>query len=363
MRFKAGKAELEFFEILGGKKTLGKTAANLNPETRSLLGLERVAEDDLDQIEAAAFGSNAVPPQMSERDADDHYPSEEALESEPGAVSEADLADEEAPRFVQQEAPAEAVELGAISSEDVEPGVDEEALPAPAVSPPGRSTHGKLFATRRSSPLQMLEVLNARYKDEWVDWEPETLWWALKKDFGVVGKIARDKIEALRTALRTYLPWDDWDTFENCTLAWNDLTPIFGAYQPLTPSQAALGVTILRAIEPNTVFGNEVKAYIAAVLDEHGFSYAPEEWFGNAQELLDRKEWLASTKANVADIWGKVGSADPHKIDWREDNPTDNHIAKLFVVQLYLHERAKLSTAIQSGTRQISSTPTSPPVP
>jgi hypothetical protein len=200
-----------------------------------------------------------------------------------------------------------------------------------------------------------------RYQEEWVEWEPETLWWALRRDFGPVGEVSRNKIMALRLAATTDAPWLDWDTFENCSLAWNDIIPLFGAYQPVTPAQAAFGVHVLRAIRGDEQFSWEVRVYIAATLEEHGFVYAPEEFFDGAQEVIDRKLWLHGFKSELASAWEKVREIDPQTIEWDEANPLHVHLVKLAVVHRYLLEREAIREKVPGGNS--SSRAVSPPVP
>jgi hypothetical protein len=141
---------------------------------------------------------------------------------------------------------------------------------------------------------------------------------------------------ALRLAVVTDVPWLDWDTFENSSLAWSGTIPIFGAYQPLTPSQAAFGVQILREIRGDEEFAWEVKAYIAAILEDNGLVYAPEEWYAGAQDVIDRKVWLLSFKSDVAEAWRKIKDIDPTQIEWDEGSPLQVHLLKLAVVKRVL---------------------------
>src|SRR5690606_15858251 len=150
-------------------------------------------------------------------------PSQPVEEAEPDVVA-------------TEPAPAETMDVAGFDPDDPPPA-EEETLPQPEL--PNRTTHGKLFTNKRAHPLQILDVLTARYGTEWTEWEPETLWWALRRDFGPVGELARNKIGALRVAVTTDLPWLDWDVFEDSGLTWNDTIPIIGAFQPMTPAQTA----------------------------------------------------------------------------------------------------------------------------
>jgi len=340
-------AELSFLGTLTGTKpSFEKAAVDLDPQTQQLLGISGAPPDALDQLEQEAGGPPA--PSPVDMAAVDPEPEPE-LTPEPEIVS---------------------VDENAIPpSEDLEPvpetGIEEEdELPQQPEVVPSRSTHGKIFSSRRTHPLRLYDVLNSRYNKKWVTWEPETLWWAIRRDFGPVGDLTRNKIQALRTALVTDLPWGDWDVFEDCGLAWNDITPIFGAFQPMSPMQTAFAVSILQALRPDAPFDHEVSAYIAALLEDNGFVFAPEEWFPGAQALIDRKEWLAGLKVTITETWDKLQQADWSKVDWRSDHPIDIHIAKLLAVKAYLDGRAAARSGIPAEERSaVVSTPTSPPVP
>ena len=337
-RHDANPAEVDFLNALmsdGGTKE----AAELEPETAEALGVPTVSPSILDQLEQEAetnASAKASPPPAQP----------EASEPEP----------EPEPEPIEEE-PAEALDVGDVTAVDEAP--IEELPPEPEL--PSRLTHGKLFTDRRAHPLQIFDVLTMRYKEQWADWEPETLWWALRRDFGPVGELTRNKIQALTLAATTDMPWLDWDVFENCGQAWNDNIPIFGAYQPMTPMQAAFTVQILRGVRPDEEFGHEVQAYLAAVLDEHGWVYAPEEWFDGAQQLLDRKTWMLGFKADVATAWKQIADVPPEDIEWQQDDARGIHLLKLAVVKRYLESREELREQVPGVSR--ASVTGSPPVP
>jgi hypothetical protein len=184
----------------------------------------------------------------------------------------------------------------------------------------------------------------------------------LRKSFGPVGEVTRNKIMALRLAAKKDMTWLDWDVFEDSGLSWNDIVPVIGMFQPMTPMQVAFAVQTLRAIRPDEEFAHEVKAYIAAILDDHGWVWAPKEYFGDVQDILDRdREHLVGLRQEVISAWKKVRKVDPHTIDWNSEDPLSVHIMKLFTVQLYLDSRAELHQ--EAPGQAASSTTTSPPVP
>lgn len=333
MKQKISKAEQNFFAAFMGEE---KVAVELEPETAEALGIPTVSPSTLDALEGSASQS-----------------------PNPAAPDETEAEEASAPtlRNAEESPPQEVAAFDAVDEEPAADEEDESAVP----ELPSRATHGRVFTGKRAHPLDILGVLEARYKDEWDEWEPATLWWALRRDFGQVGQVTRDKIGALRVALTTDLPWQDWDTYENCSLAWSDLVPLVGVFQPLTPSQAAFGVQTLRAIRPDEAFNNEVNAYIAAILDDDGWVFAPQEYFAGAQELLDRKVWLTGLRHEVEQAWARVQNADPSSIEWDHGKPLHIHLIKLFAVKYYVSEREALRG--QTALGRTSASVAQPPVP
>lgn len=318
-----------------GDEPMDKNAVDLEPDVAEQLGIQTVSPSILEQLERSATTPTQEPP------------------------AEAELANDDGAAIAEPPVePMQPEEVGTFERTD-EPPVDEDMAPEPEL--PNRSTHGRLFSDKRAHPLQLLDTLTMRYATDWAGWESDTLWWALRRDFGPVGEIARNKIMALRVAATTDMPWLDWDIFEDSGLAWNDIVPLIGQFQPMTPMQMAFTVHILKEIRSDELFDAEVKAYIAALLEDHGWVYAPEEYFDGAQELMDRRVWLVGFKQDVATAWEKVKDLDPASIEWRPDNALDIHLLKLLVVKHYVEERNTLRQSVP-GAAAYSST-VSPPVP
>jgi len=337
-RHSPNKAEAGFFAAMLQDGPLVKRATDLEPDTAAILGVQSVSPSSLKALEGQS------PPQAPQPSAEP-----ETEEAEPSSPEELGSLEES----------AAGVDMDGFDRTDAEPPTSEETPVEPDL--PSRLTHGKLFTDKRAHPLQVYDILCMRYQEDWVEWEPETLWWALRRDFGPVGEVARNKIMALRLAAVTDAPWLDWDTFENSSLAWNDTIPLIGAFQPIMPTQAAFGVQVLRTLRGDEEFSWEVKAYIAAILEENGFVYAPDEWFAGAQEVIDRKVWLVGFKTEVASAWEKVKDVDPSTVDWDDSNPLDVHLVKLAVVKRYLEGRDAIRQKVPGGgTSHIG---VAPPVP
>lgn len=349
-------AEATFLDTLAGglSKTAGPERDEiLSPGTRLLLGVHEGEVKDLGGLEQEAEGYDDELRSPQEQEEDLQREVEEVVGSEPMELDGAPVEYDEEP--VDEEPVLEHPD------EVVGESLEEGELPPPPSGPqpkpeprlPDRSKYGAIFSQKRAHPLLLAEIMRDHYGDEWVTWEPETLWWSIRKDFGPVGDLARNKLMALRVALQTDIPWNDWDVFENCGTAWNDQTPIFGAFQPMSPSETAFTVTITKKLHPDFEFGNEVRAYIAAVCEDNGFVYAPKEWFPGAQDLIDRKGWVALLRDDVKRAWRTVKKLPPDQvlaIDFNAKDPVDIHIGKLIAVREYLSAR-DMAMKKQKGSR------------
>lgn len=351
MRFNPNDAEKEFAKLLLGDGPQ-KVAAELQPETADLLGIPSVSPRTLNQLEQGAAQQTAAEADPGERQ---EIPEEQLPPEEPAPQQQA------APAGQPPQPPVEEPS----SDFDQEPAPDEEdedALSEPEL--PSRMTHGSLFSSKRAHPLQMFEVLNMRYEAKWGEWESETLFWALRRDFGPVGDLSRNKVQALRLAATTDMTWLDWDVFEDSGLAWNDVIPIIGKFQPMSPAQTAFAVEVLRGIRDDEEFSHEVNTYIAAILVDHGYVYAPEGFFAGAQDIISKsREDLLPLQVEVQRAWEGSRETDPSTIQWDPENPVDVHVLKLHAVQRYLSDRDTLRSKVSGTSVPATAAPPIPSVP
>lgn len=365
-------AELAFVQALLIDEGLSKTAegpdqpdpSTLDPNTRLLLGIPEVDVKEMGSLDerASGYDDELRAPEEAEEDGE-LAANEEIFGDAPQQVEDAGAVDVE-PTEDEIEAPPPPLEGEVVgeytANEELPPPPDPALMPKPEPVLT-KADVGNIFSDPRAHPILLAEVLRAKYDEDWVTWEPETLWWAIRKDFGSVGKLTREKIMALRIALRTDFPWVDWDIFENCCVAWNDHMPIFGAIQLVPPMEAAFGVSILKTLRPEFEFGAEVKAYLGALCEEAGFVHAPQRWFPGAQQLINRKSWIGTLRMDVKSAWAKVKSIPGDQIqqvDFDPKSARDIHIGKLIVVREYLlareaerksHPARKAAAAVMSA--------------
>lgn len=401
--------EADFFRALQGEGPFAKEAVDLDADTEAALGIPGVSPSDLDDVESKAKSQQelggppkgeqvqpeeqpaAAPEEMAGQELQQQSPPPELAEPpqdtqqelpvEPDAGPPQPATQQASPRGEPEmpfpdEGEVDAAIQEAINAE--EPATDEVLEDVPdepsaadvpperwsahligdSGSAPTRASHGKVFTKRTAHPLTLLAIMDARYQGGWTEWVPETMWAVIRRDFGSVGELTRNKLLSVRLAATTDIPWLDWDVFEKCGLAWNDIVPIFGAMQPMSPMQTAFTVHVLRNVRADEPFDPEVAAYMAAVLDTNGWVYAPTEYFPEGvQELLNRKEGAAAFRDEVSDAWDRVRHMNAREIGWRDDHPLDMHLLKLFVVQEYLRDRERVRAAHPVGDEGPTTSP------
>jgi hypothetical protein len=293
-------AETQFLKSLFDEREFDKVAAQLIKEgqlTQETINALDIKEPEyLDQLENQAQSSTSA-----ETEAEDKA---SPVEEEPQPPQEVEA---EPPPEAGQEQPAEL------------------AIPA------------TFFKSAQTHPLALLAVVKNKYNDEWVRWLPETLWETIRKDFGQVGEVVKNKIQAVSVALSTDAPWQDWTTFENCGKAFNDSIPVFGQIQPLSPIETAFTVKLLKKLNVFN-FSDEVLGYIAAVCLNNGIIYAPNEWFDKAQPFIDAQNKNLDLKKEIEAAWKAVKKQEMYDVEFKEDSPLHVHIIKLWAVKEYLRD-------------------------
>lgn len=136
---------------------------------------------------------------------------------------------------------------------------------------------------KSSSALDIIRSLS-KLGNDWITWEPETLWAELKKD-GPLTESMKSKIQAAKSLLTTDAFWRDHLAFEKIAVSLNGIVPAFDQYQHPSPAQLAKAIVDAKAVRDGR-FSDEVLRYIAAVCFEAGLIVLPEP-LDVAQESLD----------------------------------------------------------------------------
>ncbi len=128
------------------------------------------------------------------------------------------------------------------------------------------------------APSWYIQKLVKKYDRHWFEWEPETLWQTIEKDYRVsVSELARNKINAAKLIYLTDTFWKDWTVFEKVVQAFNEHIPDFFSVEPPSCAEVAWGVTEVNLMRPNIEFSDEVAAYVLAICKDAGLVLFPEE--------------------------------------------------------------------------------------
>lgn len=165
----------------------------------------------------------------------------------------------------------------------------EGALAKRVLSYATKATVHSLEKNASDSIIGIYNMLNQNFKQEWFDWEAETLWRTLDLDFGVhVDDAMKDAVQALSVICKTNFPFEDFHIFEKVGHAIS-LNPVhFSEIHPLEPYEIAKLCKILLMIRKGEEFSIEVLAYIGSCAKHAGFVFLPEDIFPkDSQTYLD----------------------------------------------------------------------------
>ena len=141
-----------------------------------------------------------------------------------------------------------------------------------------------LTGTRKQKLIQTLQnedtlatvliaVIIDLYGAEVLNYEQITLDLQLKDDLGVeLPKINRDKIQAMTLAMTSDQVQTDWLVFNQVCEALNNDPVNLEILDPITPEQAAWGLTELALVEEGFEPDEEVRRYLGAILVRSGLN-------------------------------------------------------------------------------------------
>lgn len=132
-----------------------------------------------------------------------------------------------------------------------------------------------LFTHQDAHPVALQLSLLRAFGQEWVDWEPETLWAEIQRVFkSQISELARNKVQAIKTVLVSSGPWEDWQVFEKVMQALNGVIPKWEFMQAPNIEQLYAGIDILSALRKGE-FSDEVKLYMAAAVLNDDVIFVP----------------------------------------------------------------------------------------
>jgi hypothetical protein len=180
--------------------------------------------------------------------------------------------------------------------------------------------------------------------DQFLAWEPESIWLEFKDHSVNLSLENRDKLSAVITLIQDDAFHWDATVFENTMLAFNDIPSAPDAIQEASPGEISWGVFEAEILSMHAGHGEdydyEPAKYTAASLNRGGFLLAPELLVFCQDELDGFNRGSADLKSVVAEKWQAVDFAKLRDLDLSED-PVDVHLGRLAAVHLHVEQRAQ----------------------
>lgn len=138
-----------------------------------------------------------------------------------------------------------------------------------------------IFGHHDAHPVVLATLLFKEYDVEWLEWEPDVLWFEIEDDFSrrfsergrstkvTVSSLNRNKIQAVRTLLLSNGFWDEWQIFCPIIQAMNNNVPVFDMLHKPSVAQLMTGLDIVSTIRQEE-FSEEISRFVAASCLEQG---------------------------------------------------------------------------------------------
>lgn len=208
----------------------------------------------------------------------------------------------EALRSVGEKARPVAIASEPTEEIETDAGVDDDDKVAEVTVP--KPTRINLFQHPDAHPYALDLALLRKYQLEWMEWEPETLEIRIPQDFRTTGvsDLNMGKLLAMRTMHLVGTPWREWEVFNWCTMAVNNLFADFEVLQVPTYAQCAVMVDIAQRVRTDVPWSEEVTGFVSVVARTDGIfcPVAPADFI----EIDD--DGLMVDAGRVAELWPSI---------------------------------------------------------
>jgi hypothetical protein len=209
----------------------------------------------------------------------------------------------------------------------------------------------RLVTTPTTSALALLAAAESLMGDEFIAWEPETLWLELERRGLEVPLPNRAKLQAALALV--LMPSFYWDAvvFEKTALAFDHVVPNPDALEEATAAQLAwAAVEAARIVahhgDPARDVGHEPAAYAAVVLHREGLVAAPGELAFGQRELDRLNGGDAGLRDRVKTAWAALDKGELAMRAFAETT-LDVQLSRIAAVELHLRDReAQTSTEL-----------------
>jgi hypothetical protein len=139
------------------------------------------------------------------------------------------------------------------------------------------------------NPIKIMIALEEKWKDEWFDWEPETIIQTFHAEGISIGNINLSKMFAIRSILKTDEFFNNPRSFEKVVIAFSGRIVDWGYVQEVSVSEMNSVVALIERYIREDDFSDDVSGYIAARAVNEGFVKLPSSLYfatGNLNYLI-----------------------------------------------------------------------------
>jgi hypothetical protein len=117
----------------------------------------------------------------------------------------------------------------------------------------------------------LFTILNRQYAEEWLEWDPATIYLELRADFDAEPSTSTmDRISALQVAIISGAFFTQIDAFTNICNTLASGAPAFAMFDPVTAGEAAWAFTELALVRDLIPVSYSIKSYIKIALRADG---------------------------------------------------------------------------------------------
>jgi hypothetical protein len=124
-------------------------------------------------------------------------------------------------------------------------------------------------------PIPLFEAVTRLLGERWLGWDPEVVRHELIREISSLQDIPRenqDKLQAMRFLRISNAAWNDWHVFAQTTLALNGVPIDPESAAILAATHMAYAVDVMKRVDPEKQFSQDVVWFIAAMLNSQGYT-------------------------------------------------------------------------------------------
>lgn len=186
------------------------------------------------------------------------------------------------------------------------------------------------------SPLVYHIVLYKNLGKEYIGWEPETLRKYMSSEN--ISELTWNKIFACKALHDSDLFWEEFDTFQNYCVVFNNDIPDFSIHEDIFPSEILNCIHQVSNFIKSDSFGDEIDGYVAALCNESGFISLPmdlSQFQGKLNSLYPESAKIASDIETNYELYKNTDISEDDK------DAIKIGIAKRHALVLYLKENVE----------------------